>query len=49
MSLFASAASLFVQRGRTALMMAARNGHADVAEVLVAAGADTNVEDNVST
>jgi hypothetical protein len=38
----------FLQNGATALMWAARNGRADVAEVLVAAGADTNATDKVS-
>jgi ankyrin repeat protein len=38
----------FLQNGATALMWAARNGRADVAEALVAAGADKNATDKVS-
>ena len=37
-----------LQNGATALMWAARNGRADVAEALVAAGADKNATDTVS-
>ena len=35
----------YVQIGRTALYMAAENGHADVADVLIKNGADVNVQD----
>ena len=44
----AACMSLFLQTGATALMWAARNGRADVAEALVVAGADTNARDKVS-
>jgi ankyrin repeat protein len=39
---------LLLQEGRTALMIAGREGHAAVIQLLVDAGADLNVEDKVS-
>ena len=36
------------QCGRTALMIAAENGHSDIVTVLLEAGANVNIQDHVS-
>lgn len=36
------------QDGNTALLMAAKHGHADVLKLLLEAGADANIENEVS-
>ena len=41
--------NLFVQHGRSALIIAAIMGHADIAKDLVVAGADIFVKQNVNT
>ena len=43
----ARASSMRAQRGSTALMMAAQNGHVDCAKELIRAGADVADKDNV--
>ena len=38
-----------LQNGNSSLMMACRNGHAEVVKILVSAGAHVNYQDRVSS